>query len=129
MWIMFILAFTAFATVVLLITLPAMFIHALIAMKQKHDSTPLQRALIITGGLIAGMVITWTCIVLNGWAMSFRETIYAMVHSDIYGNKVEDYAEGAFFLTLFFGNIGALAAGIIGWFATRHAKNSAALVN
>jgi hypothetical protein len=38
---------------------------------------------------------------------------------------IEGAAEDYFFFTLFFGDIGAILAGVAGWFAARHRRRTA----
>ena len=123
MWTMLLLLFTVLTSFVLIVALPALFVWALIKWRREHTLVPLLRFLSIAGGLAIGMGIAWSIVVVHyGWHLSLAETFYAGWHSDIYGGEVEDAAESFFFFTLFFGDVGAILAGVTGWLATKRQR-------
>ena len=104
MWTILILIFTVIASFVLIIALPAMFVLSISRLRRERNIRPLLRALSIACGLAAGIVVGWYIIVVQyGWPLSFGETFYATVHSEIYG-ELENAAEDCIFFTLFLGN-------------------------
>jgi hypothetical protein len=129
-WTTFMLLFTALASFVLIIALPTMLVWGLIQLWRKHNRRPLLRSLFVAGGLAAGIAIAWYIAVAHyGWRLSPVETFYATVHSDIYGHEIEHAAEGFAFFILFLGDIGAITAGIAGWFALKHRPRHVAVAN
>lgn len=124
MWTLVVLMFTMLSSLTLFVALPTMLGMALIKLRRERTVVPLLRFLSVAGGLAIGMGMAWYFLVVHeGWSLSPWETAYATVHSDIYGGQIEDAAEDYLFFTLFFGNVGALLAGIAGWLAIRRHRN------
>jgi hypothetical protein len=120
MWTFLALLFTLMSSLTLVFVLPAMLVVAVLMLRRERDFVPLLRSLSVAGGLAIGMGVAWYFVVVHeGWSLPFGETIYATVHSDIYGGDIEGAAEDYFLFTLFFGNVGAVLSGIAGWLVTR----------
>jgi hypothetical protein len=121
MWMAILLTFTILTSLLLIVGLPVMFVCAVVTWLRQRNLTSLFVFFSIVCGLAIGLVAAWSYVVFHeGWHLSFIETNYACYHSDIYGGAIEDAAEDYFFFTLFFGDIGAILAGVAGWLAARH---------
>ncbi len=126
MWTSILLMFTVLSSLTLIVALPTMLGVALVELRRERNVVPLLRFLSVAGGLAIGMGVAWYFLVVHkGWSLSPLETAYATVHTDIYGDQIEDAAEDYLFFTLFIGNVGAILAGIAGWLATRRHKRLA----
>ena len=124
------LIFTVLTSILLIILLPTIFIWAIMKWVWKHNLTPLFRFLYIAGGLAIGLALAWTFVVFHeGWPLSCTETIKASYQSDLYSHEIEGAAEDYLLFTLFFGNIGAILAGFIGWFTSLRRHRRLALSN
>ncbi len=126
MWTSILLMFTVLSSLTLIVALPTMLGVALVELRRERNVVPLLRFLSVAGGLAIGIGVAWYFLVVHkGWSLSPLETAYATVHTDIYGDQIEDAAEDYLFFTLFIGNVGAILAGIAGWLATRRHKRLA----
>ena len=130
MWTPILLVFTVLSSLTLVVALPTMLGVALIELRRERNVVPLLRFLSVAGGLAIGMGVAWYFVVVHeGWSLSPLETAYATVHTDIYGDKIEDAAEDYLFFALLVGNVGAILSGIAGWLATRRHDRRPALTN
>ena len=119
MWTNFVLVFTMTASLVLIITLPVMFATSIYKLWKKRSFVPLLRPMSIAGGLAIGIAAAWLIMVFRyAWPLSFWETFYATVHSEIYG-ELESVAEDYVFFMLFLGSLGAILAGIACWLVAK----------
>jgi hypothetical protein len=126
MWMATLLTFTVLTSILLIIGLPVMFVWAVVTWLRQRNLTSLFGFFSIACGLAIGLAVAWSYIVFHeGWHLSFIETVYACYHADIYGGAIEGAAEDYFFFTLFFGDIGAILAGVAGWLAARHRRRIA----
>ena len=115
MWTTFLLIFTVTASLVNVIALPVMVALATYRGWKKRSLLPLLRPLSIAVGLAIGIAVAWLLMIFYyGWPLSFLETFYATVHSEIYG-ELENAAEDFVFFMLLLGNLGAILAGLSGW--------------
>ncbi len=129
MWTLIMLMFTVLSSLALIVALPAMLGVAVIKLRRERNVVPLLRFLSVAGGLAIGLGVAWYFLVAHErWSLSPLETAYATVHTDIYGDKIEDAAEDYLFFPLFIGNAAAILAGIAGWLATRR-RNRLTLTN
>ena len=114
MWTILLAVFTLIASLVLAIALPVMFASSINRLRKERSLLPLLKPLSIVGGLSVGVAVAWSMIViLYEWPLSFRETFYATVHSDIYC-ELESAAEDYVFFMLLLGNLGAILAAVSG---------------
>ncbi len=125
----FVMLFTFLSSLALTPALPTMLISALIACHRERNAAQILRFLSMAGGLAVGIMVAWSYAVIHdGWPFSPFETFYATVHSDIYGDRVENAAEGYAIFMLFLGSLGAILGGITGWLMSRYHRRPALTV-
>jgi multisubunit Na+/H+ antiporter MnhB subunit len=125
MWTTFLLIFTVTASLVNVVALPVMAALAACRSWKKRSLFPLLRPLSIAGGLAIGIAVAWLLMIFHyGWPLSFLETFYATVHSELYG-ELENAAEDFVFFMLLLGNLGAILVGLSGWLLARSRRQVA----
>jgi hypothetical protein len=104
------LIFTVLTGFLLIVSIPAMLISALVELWRKQDNRFLLKVLTVAAGFIAGMVLAWIVAVFDmNWPLPFWETVYASGHSELYGHTVEHAAETIVLFVLFGGDLAAVA--------------------
>jgi hypothetical protein len=110
------LIFTMLAGFLMIVSIPAMFILALVELWRKQDNRFLLKVLTVAAGFVAGMVLAWIVAIYDmNWPLPFWETVYAGGHSEIYGHAVEHAAETIVLFVLFGGELTAIATLISLW--------------
>lgn len=126
MWMEILVILTVLTGFLVITGLPVVFVWAVARWLQHRNLTSLFVSLSIACGFAVGLAAAWSYVVFHeGWHLSIVETIHACFDADRYGGAIEDAAEDYFFFTLFFADIGAVLAGVVGSLSARHRRQIA----
>ena len=106
--------FTLVTTFALVSGLPVVLLSLLIERRRtRANARAILITLLVAAGFLTGGLLAWWLRPFP-WDMPLWETAYASVNSEKYGHPLEHQAERILLYVLFFGDLGAIAAGVAG---------------